>query len=167
MKKSKLSLSLVTTFIAALGMSACGKVSKNNDALVTFTGYNGQKISVITNDLYHDYAKTSSGISIFYNAMLEVLIRYEYEDNNSVLRQYSAQTDDEDKQVKSASTIKREAEEKLAGLKKEAKQNAKSNDTKYSTEWENILNQNGVENEKELLQKLIYDLEKDECDMGI
>ncbi len=167
MKKSKLTLNLVTTFIATLGMSSCSDVTKNADAMVTFTGYDGQEIAVISNDLYHDYINSSSGIQTFYEAMLEVLIRYEYEDSNSVLRQLSAQYEesgDEDKQISSVSTIKSQAKEKLEGYKKEAKNNADENDTDYSDEWETILTDNGVESEEEFLQKIIYDLEKEEIE---
>lgn len=167
MKKSKLSLSLVSAFIASLSMSSCSDVTSNKTAFVTFTGYDGQSIAVISNDLYHDYINSSSGVSVFYNAMLEVLIRYEFEDSNSVLRKISAQYEasgDEDKQISSITTIKSNAKEKLAGYQKEAKQNAASNNTSYDTEWEDILTDNGVESEEEFLQKLIYDAEKDEVE---
>ena len=79
MKKSKLSITLVTSFIAAMAMSACSSVSSSKDAIVTFTPYGTKEsIDLITDDVYNQYGNTSAGISKFYEKILEVLIRYKF-----------------------------------------------------------------------------------------
>lgn len=159
MSKGKLSLGLVTSFIAAMAMTACSSVKSDPKAIVTFTGYNGETIDVITDDLYSDYLKTSSGISKFYDEMLRVLIRYEYENENSALW-----TNVGEKPAKTFSSVQNTAKDKLAGLKDDAKKASKDNGTSYDKEWDKVLEGQGVEDDKELLQKLIYNIEKEEVE---
>ena len=76
MKKSKLSAGLVTSFIAAMSLGACSSaVSAGKDTIVDFKGYNDQNLAVLTDEIYDDYKKSSSGISAYYNQVIEVLIR--------------------------------------------------------------------------------------------
>ena len=158
MNKSKLSLSLVTSFIAAIAATGCGnKVTSNPKAIVSFTGYDGNTVDVITDDVYFDYLKTSSGIGKFYDAMLEVLIRYEYKNEQSALWTRA----DGEQPSETYSSVENTCKNLIKSMKKDAKQSASANDTSYKKEWEKVLEQQGVENEKELLQKLIYDKEKE------
>ena len=152
MKKSKLSLGLVTSFIAAMSLAACNDdVTESNNALVTMKGYSGETIEIVTNDMYNKYRNSSDGISKFYNQILEVMIRYEFQ---------SGKMDGRTK--KSYKQIKAEAENSVQEQKDNAKKTAKSSGTKYEDEWENILDSKGVEDEEELLETFIYDLEKKE-----
>ena len=152
MKKSKLSLGLVTSFIAAMSLTACNEVLTENDkSLVTLQGYDGETIEIVTNDMYNKYRNSSDGISKFYNQILEVMIRYEFQ---------SGKMDGRTK--KSYKQIKAEAENSVQEQKDNAKKTAKSSGTKYEDEWENILDSKGVEDEEELLETFIYDLEKKE-----
>ena len=147
MKKSKLSFGLVTSFIAAMSLSACGSnVTSKKDALVTFKPYGeGETIDIVTDEMYQKYHKTTDGISKFYSQILEVLIRYEFEKNDG---QNGMLTLAEIKQ-KAKSDVKQE------------KQNARDKGN-YDTEWKNILDSYDVENEKELTEYFIYKHEKDE-----
>ena len=148
MKKSKLSFGLVTSFIAAMSLSACGSnVSSDKNALVTFKPYgDGDSVEIVTNEMYQKYHNTTDGISKFYSQILETLIRYDFEKNgdgaNGML------------------TLK-EIEEKAASDVKQEKANARDKGD-YNTEWKNILDSYNVENEKELKQYFIYKHEKDE-----
>ncbi len=153
MKKSKLSIGLVTSFIAALGLSACSgaSVTKNSTEIVTIKGYDGSTISINTSDLYNEYRGTSDGISKYYSAILETLIRHDYKNTDL-------------KVEKSYDLIEKEAKDKVKAAKTTAKENSKTNDTSYSTEWKNILSNNGVEDEEHLLQKYIYDAEKEQLE---
>ncbi len=154
MKKSKLSLGLVTSFIAAMSLTACNSLlTKDDGALVSFKGYDGETIEVITNDMYNQYVKTSDGVSKFYNQILEVLIRYEFKSGKM-----------EGKAEKSYKQIEAEAKNSVQEQKDTAKKNAKNNGTKYEDEWEEILDAKGVEDEKELLENYIYDLEKSQIE---
>ena len=76
MKKSKLSITLVTGFIAAMALSACSNVTSSKNAVVTFTPYGSKdKIALLTDDMYNAYRDTTNGVSKFYDKILEVLIR--------------------------------------------------------------------------------------------
>ena len=149
MKKSKLSITLVTSFIAAMALSACSSVKSDKEAIVEFTPY-GEKTSfkLYTDDIYGKYQSTSAGISKFYDKILEVLIRYKFKEQNFAEGEMKY------------SEIESWAANQVKEQKEKAKANAKSNGTSYDKEWDSILEANNVENAKELKQKFIYDKEK-------
>ena len=151
MKKSKLSITLVTSFIAAMAMSACSSsVKASKEAVVTFTPYGADKpVALITNDVYNQYKNTSSGVSKFYDKILEVLIRYEFKEKGF------------DKGEMKYSQIESWAKNQVTEQKEKAKANAKSNGTSYDSEWDSILKSNNVESSAELKEKFIYDKEKE------
>ena len=150
MKKSKLSITLVTSFIAAMAMSACSSVSSSKEAIVTFTPYGSdEKIALITDDIYDQYKNTSAGVSKFYDKILEELIRYKFKQGAW-----------EDGEMK-YSEIENWAKNKVQEQKDSAKANAKSNGTNYDDEWDSILESNNVENSTELKEKFIYEKEKE------
>ncbi len=157
MKKSKLSLCLASSFVAALSLAACNNVSSNDKAIVTIKNYDGTEVSLLTDSVYNKYKGDSDGVSKFYNAILESLIRYEYANPSSAIR-----TANWTKAIKSNSEIKSEAENNVKNDKNTAEENAKTNDTSYETEWEAILKSHNCEDEDELLQYYIYQLEKED-----
>ena len=150
MKKSKLSITLVTSFIAAMAMSACSSVSAKKNAVVTFTPYGSKEsITLLTDDVYNQYKNTSAGVSKFYDKILEVLIRYEFKD-----KEFS-------EGEQGYKEIENWAENQVKAQKDKAKANAKSNGTSYDTEWKSILDSNNVDDAKELKEKFIYEKEKE------
>ena len=150
MKKSKLSITLVTSFIAAMALSACSDVTSSKTAIVTFTPYGSKEsIDLITDDIYKEYSKTSAGVSKFYDKILEVLIRYEFKEKKF------------DKGELKYAEIETWAKNQVQEQKDKAKANAKSNGTNYDDEWESILESNNVESTKELTEKFIYEKEKE------
>ena len=153
MKKSKLSIGLVTSFIATIGLAGCNELTKSDKALVTFTDYNGKEVEVINDKFYEKYRKTTNGISKFYDQILETLIRNEFSKEDSKI-----------KTKRDYNTILYEAKNQVKENKDTAKSNASSNGTSYETEWENILESNGCENEKELLEHFIYQMEKSDIE---
>ena len=156
MKKSKLSIGLVTSFIGALALTSCGedtpKVTKNKTAIVNFTGYNGKtdKIEINVDELYREYGNTKEGTTLYYNAILEALTRYEY-----------PLISEQDPELKSYSRIESEAKDKLKAVQQTAKDNAKNNGTDYDEEWDKILKANDVKTTKALRLKYVYELEKE------
>ena len=152
MKKKKISAGLVSGFIAALALTACSGVTANETAIVTYKGYDGEQVNVLTNTVYNKYRQSSDGIAKFYSAILESIIRYEF-DSNGPLTQSTK---------KSLSDIKLEAGNNVTGAKQKAEENAKTNNTSYSEEWDSILSSYGVEDEDQLLEYFIYQLEKEE-----
>lgn len=158
MKKSKLSIGLVTSFIAAMAMSACtSDVKPDGNALVTFKPYGGgSEISILTDDMYNDYILSNAGATKFYEKILEVLTRYEF--------QVSKTGEGSVVDNRTLASIESEVKNNIKSMKDDAARDAKSNKTSYDTEWEKILESNNVETEKELKEKLIYDLEKKEIE---
>ena len=150
MKKSKLSITLVTSFIAAMALSACKDVTKSDDAIVTFKPYKSDsEISLITNDVYNKYRGTSNGVSMFYEKILEVLIRWEFKNGFS-------------KGDMKLDEIEKYADNQVKEQKDKAKANAKSNkETSYKDEWESILDSYKVEDEAGLKEHFIYEKEKE------
>ena len=148
MKKSKLSLGLVTGFVASLALAGCGSVKAKDNSLLTYTGYDGTTYDIVTEKMYDEYRKDSKVISTFYDRILEVLIRDLFQSGA-----YSGS--------KSYETIEALAKQDVKAAKAKATENAKTNGTSYEKEWESILSGEGVENATELLQKYIYNQEKD------
>ena len=156
MKKSKLSITLVTSFIAAMALSACSNVTSSKKAVVTFTPYGGsEKIDLLTDDIYNAYSKTTSGVSKLYDKILEVLIRYQFKEGKF------GEHDDEKNVELKYQEIENWAKNQVTEQKDKAKENAKSNSTSYDKEWKAILESNDVENAEELKQKFIYEKEKE------
>ena len=153
MKKSKLSIGLVTSFIATIGLAACNDVKSSKTALVTFKNYNGEEVDVINDEFYEKYRKTTNGISKFYDQILETLIRNEFSKENSNI-----------KTKRDYNTIVYEAKNQVKENKDTAKSNASSNGTSYETEWNNILESNGCEDENELFEHFVYQMEKSDIE---
>jgi hypothetical protein len=156
MKKNKIALGLVSSLVGVLALSACSSdVTSSKDNIVSFVGYDGSEIGIVTDEAYKEYLKTPSGISKFYEAIMESLIRYEFQTEGSSL--YG-------KTKKGYEEIKQDATRKVESAKDEAKRTAKENGTTYDKEWESKLEGEGVEDEKELLEKYIYAGEKAEAE---
>ena len=163
MKKSKLKIALVTSFIASMALSACGaKVTKSDTDLVNFKAYDGETdLAISIDEIYKDYMKSSSGISKYYDQVLEVLIRNAFQKDKTGTGEYFGKGI---KLKKNYNKILSEARDSVKGQKDVAKENAKTNGTNYSTEWKAVLAEKGVKDEEELLQYFIYKLEKEEIE---
>ena len=158
MKKSKLSIGLVTSFIASMALTACGSdVTKNAKNLVDGTDYNGKSFSVLIDEMYDDYMKSSAGISKYYDQVMEVLIRNAFQKDKTGSSTLAGVK-------KNYNQIVNEAKDNVKGAKETAAQNAKTNGTSYKTEWQSTLTEKGVKDEEELLQYYIYQLEKEEIE---
>ena len=156
MKKNKLTLGLVSSLVGVLALTACNSsVTSNKDNIVSFVGYDGSEIGIVTDEAYKEYLKTPSGISKFYEAIMETLIRYEFKTEGSSLYGNTK---------KSYAEIEQDAKRKVQSAKDEAKKAAKDNGTSYDEEWESKLESEGVEDAKELLEKYIYAGEKEQAE---
>ena len=155
MKKSKLSVGLVASFVGALAMSACSStpavVEKEGD-LVELVDYNNGKIEIKTNDIYGKYTDSSDGTKLYYDAILEALIRYEYPELSK----------DTTSGLRSIDTLNAEVEDKLKSAKETANDNASNNGTTFDEEWEKILDSHDCEDDDDLKAYYLYNLEKEE-----
>lgn len=156
MKKSKLSVGLVTAFIGALALSACDsstpKVTAKDGTIVDFVGYNNKtdRIEVKTG-LYDEISDTDEGTKLYYESVLETLIRSQYEKISST-----------EEDLKSYSYLKSQAREKVDAAKQEARSTASKSGTSYDEEWQKILDSHDCKTEEDLYQFYLYDLEKTE-----
>jgi len=156
MKKSKLSLGLVTSFIGALALTSCNTtttVTKDDKSIVDFIGYNAEdeKINIDIDKFYSEYGDSEEGTTLFYNAVLEALIRYEYK----------GLSEKEGSTLKAYTTLVKEAEDKVKAQKQAAQDNANNSGKTYAEEWEAILDSHDCENEEDLKQYFLYELEKE------
>ena len=156
MKKNKLSVGLVTSFIGALALTSCStaaEVTPSDSSIVEFVGYNGEnnKIEVNTNAFYGKYSDSNDGTKLYYDAVLEALVRYEY-----------PAISEEDPNLKKYNTLVAEAEDKVTSSKQTANENANNNGTSFAEEWDKILDSHDCETEEDLKQYYLYDLEKTE-----
>ncbi len=159
MKKSKLSIGLVTSFIGALALTSCGStatVTPSDKSVVDFIGYNSEtdRLEINVDQLYREFGESKDGTTKYYNAVLESLIRYEYP-------KLAADENPKEPDLKKFSRIKSEALDKVKAAKQTANDNAKNNGTEPEEEWEKILKNNDVETEEDLRLKFVYELEKE------
>ena len=155
MKKSKLSVGLVTSFIGALALTSCGEtpaVTSKDGSLVEIVDYNGSTIEIKTDDLYKEYSESSNGRKLYYDAILEALIRHEY----------ASIANDHAGELESEGTLLARANVAVESAKQTANDNKDSNGTTYDEEWEKILDSHNCEDENDLKQYYLYTYEKEE-----
>ena len=152
MKKSKLSVGLVTSFIGALALTACNEtadVTSKDNSLVELVDYNGETIEIQTDEMYAKYSESSDGRKLYYDAILEALIRYEYPKL-------------QEEGLKSYNSLLKQADDAIASAKETANDNASTNGTTYDEEWDKILESHDCEDEEDLRQYYLYNYEKEE-----
>ena len=152
MKKSKLSVGLVTSFIGALALTACNEtadVTSKDNSLVELVDYNGETIEIQTDEMYAKYSESSDGRKLYYDAILEALIRYEYPKL-------------QEEGLKSYNSLLKQAEDAIKSAKETANDNASTNGTTYDEEWDKILESHDCEDEEDLRQYYLYNYEKEE-----
>lgn len=159
MKKSKLSIGLVTSFIGALALTSCGDaatVTSSDKSVVDFIGYNSStdRIEINVDELYREFGEGKDGTTKYYNAILESLIRYEYP-------KLAADENPKEPDLKKFSRIKSEAADKVKAARQTANDNATNNGTEPEDEWAKILESNDVDSEENLRLKYVYELEKE------
>lgn len=158
MKKSTLSVGLVTSFIGALALTACNStssdVTKKDGVIAVQVGYNGDKDKIeITSDAsYEELSKTQDGIKKYYDAVLEALIRYEY----PLLSRTEGST------LTSIETLESQAAAKVKTAEQTAADNAETNKTSKDKEWKAILESYDCETKDDLHKHFLYELEKTE-----
>lgn len=160
MKKSKLSIGLVTSFIGALALTSCGSdapaVTPSNNSVIDFIGYNTEagRLEINVGELYREFGESKDGTTKYYNAILESLIRYEYP-------LLAADVDPKEPDLKKYSRILSEANDEVTKRKGVAQKNAENNDTDFDEEWQKILDSNDVDSEEDLRLKFVYEKEQD------
>ena len=136
MKNKLLGLALVACF-STVALSSCGSnkwLKKSDKVVVTIDG-----TEYTTEDLFGQLATSNAtGVAAYYNAISEVIVR-------NATRSYAESTE-----------LKKAVDASVDQLKEEAHNNADANGTSYKKEWNAILENKGVESEKELIEQLTY-----------
>lgn len=144
MKKRNLTLALVAAVVAGAGLTACSSEplsASKTGAILTISGANNLEINV--EDIFNKYLLKSSGISAYYDALCEVVIRSEVEVTEKI-----------------SETAKREVNAK----KDQAKETAKNNGTSYDDALDDILESENVSDLDELYDKEVYKGLKEEAE---
>ena len=160
MKKSKLKMGLVTSFICGMALTACNDVTANDKNVVTYKDYSGSEIGLLTDNMYSEDLETSAGLTKYYEKVRDLLVRATFEkvtgDSASGLK------------VKTSyKTLVAQAKNKVEEQKEIARKNAKNNDTSYSDEMDAIYESHNCEDEEGLYQHFLLDLEKEQLDSAI
>ncbi|MCH5171272.1 MAG: hypothetical protein J1F31_00330 [Erysipelotrichales bacterium] len=136
MKKRNLAIGLVALMVGGMTLTSCDPVSKKPGAILTINNGNENAKQIDIDKIFDRYITKSNGITSYYNAICEVVIRAS---------------------IPVTEEIKNSAERSVNQQKDKAKSNAETNGTKYSDELDAILESNGVENLSELKDKFIYE----------
>ncbi|MCR5491190.1 MAG: hypothetical protein K6F32_03575 [Bacilli bacterium] len=148
MKKSKLTLGVVTALVAIPAITACDVTAKEGVVLTysyTDASGNTQKVDYHASDLFDDYLTSTSAASTAFTKIQELLIRQSYETGDA----------------NTLATLKSEAQLKVSSVKTTAADNASNNGTTYQAEFEKLLESEGVDNVDELFDKKLYEVEED------
>jgi hypothetical protein len=158
MKKSKLKMGLVTSFICGMALTACD-ITASDTSVVEYTDYSGSKVGISTENMYSEEWDTSAGLTKYYEKVRDLLVRATFK---------SVTEDANGLKVKTPlATLEAQAANKVEEQKETARKNAKNNDTSYSDELEAIFNSHDCEDEEGLRQRFLLDLEKEQLDSAI
>ncbi len=142
MKKSKLTLGIVTALVGVAGLTACNEVTYSDGVVLEYKDPTSQKTLQITaKDLFGTYYSTSTASTDF-DRVYEVLIRKHFENSSSI------------------SELKTLAQKDVQDIKDQAEKNANTNNTSYQEEFSKLLTSNDCENVTELYQAKLYAREK-------
>ena len=139
MRKSKLLLGFGLLVLSAGALTNCSYVNAKGHVVLSYNG-----VDYTAEELFEDQ-KSAASVEKQFDAVYKVAVR-----------NYFAKHTDK------AAEIKNKTDIKIAGEKSTAKSNADKNGTSYDTEWDKILDSNGVDDESELFDKFEYDYQKEE-----
>lgn len=144
-KNGKKTLGLLCACVSACALAGCHDVTAKDGVILTLT-VDGKRVDYTAKELLESYETGSGSASTSFDTVYEVLVR-NYYNSDAVSAQEK-------------STIEREAEQQVNAIRAQATTNASANGTSYETEFEKLLDSNGVDNIYELRSKKMYEVEK-------
>jgi parvulin-like peptidyl-prolyl isomerase len=152
MNRTKLTIATLA-LVSLVSLSACNNPVTNNDEglIITIKGANGTDIGYSADDLFEQYRGNQTGVARFVDAITEVVIRNEIN-----------QTDAASTALRNEILAK--AENRVDGVKEQARSNADSNGSNYNTELDTLLESYNVEDLEELKDYFAYELMKEEVE---
>jgi parvulin-like peptidyl-prolyl isomerase len=152
MNRTKLTVATLA-LVSLVSLSACNNPVSNNDdgLIITINGANGASIGYSADDLFNQYRGNQTGVSRFVDAITEVVIR------NQINQEDAATT-------ALRNEILAKAENRVDGVKEQARSNADANGTNYNTELDTLMTSYNVEDLEELKDYFAYELMKEEVE---
>lgn len=144
MKKSKLTLGLVTSIVSIGALAACNEVTYADGVVLEYTDAQGNTLKFTAEELFGEQKSTGVASTDFDN-VYEVLIRKYYQSGDG---------------QSSLESLKAKAQKDVQDIKDRATKNADSNKTSYQEEFSKLLSSNNVENVEELYEAKLYEAEK-------
>lgn len=150
MNRTKLTIGTLA-LVSLVSLSACSNpVTENTDGLVvTITGENGETFGYSADDLFGQYRGNQTGVAKFVEAITEVVIRNEI-------------NQDDPATTALRNEILGKAENRVDGVKEQARSNADANNTNYNDELDTLLSSYDVEDLEELKDYFAYQLMQEE-----
>jgi len=144
MKKSKLTLGLVTSLLSIGALAGCNEVTASDGVVLEYTDAQGKKVAFTAKELFGEQYSSGTASTDFDN-VYEVLIRKYYQSGFG---------------KSSLKELQEAAQKDVQSIKDQAKKNADNNKTSYQEEFSKLLSSNGVENVNELYEAKLYEEEK-------
>jgi hypothetical protein len=147
MKKSKLTLGMTVAVMSCALLAGCdaNKVTYSPEGyLLTYTDADGNVQHYSAEDLFGSYIKDSTKVSTMFDGIYKLIVR----------NYFNAEAKKGDYEQ-----IKKNAQNDVEGVKSKAKENQKTNDSKYDDEWKALLESYSCKDEDELLEHFIYERE--------
>ncbi len=152
MNRTKMTIATLA-LVSLVSLSACSNaVTENpNGFVVTITGKDGETFGYSADDLFGQYRGNQTGVARFVEAITEVVIRNE-------INQEDAAT------TALRNEILGKAENRVDGVKEQARSNADANNSNYNDELEILLGSFDVEDLEELKDYFAYQLMQEEVE---
>ena len=158
MKKSKLSLGLISCLLSVGTLAGCDVIKSSSDGVLLSYTVDGVKGQITADEILGDYYNDSTKYQAIYDTIYSVIARNYFSRDRGEVDYHGTKVKLGEPQM---TTIKRDAAEKVSDDKDTAQSNADANNTKYKKEFESILESKGVDSEEELLEKYIEELQKE------
>ena len=158
MKKSKLSIGLISCLLSVGTLAGCDTLKSSSDGVLLSYTVDGVEGKITADDILGDYYNDSTKYQSIYDTIYSVIARNYFAKDRETVNYHGTEVKLGKPQM---ATIERDAKEKVSDDKDTAQSNADANNTKYKKEFEAILESKGVEDEEELLEKYIAELQKE------
>ncbi len=158
MKKSKLSLGLISCLLSVGTLAGCDTLKSSSDGVLLSYTVDGVEGKITADEILGDYYNDSTKYQAIYDTIYSVIARNYFAQDRETVNYHGTEVKLGKPQM---ATIERDAKEKVSDDKDTAQSNADANNTKYKKEFEAILESKGVDSEEELLEKYIEELQKE------
>ena len=162
MKKSKLSLGLISCLLSVGTLAGCDTLKSSSDGVLLSYTVDGVEGKITADEILGDYYNDSTKYQAIYDTIYSVIARNYFAKEREPAKVIIKGEEQSVPLGKSQmAKIERDAREKVSDDKDTAQSNADTNNTKYKKEFEAILESKGVETEEELFDKYVEELQKE------